>query len=93
MTIQQKVGDWHRSIYPICTNEKIARKYWEEALELRMAIADNTDWQEEAADVVIVLMSLCDRNGVDLMAEVSKKLEVVRNRGLSQRQRDLERGV
>ena len=93
MNIQTQIGQWHRNLYPICPNERLAKKYWEESLECRLALADGADWPQEAADVVIVLMSLCDRNNVDLMAEVARKFEIVKARGSSQIQRDLERGV
>jgi len=94
VNIQTAIGQWHLETFgPHCTNERILRKFNEERLELELAVQDGTNWPQEAADVVIVLMSLCDRNGIDLMAEVAKKFEIVKTRGSSQVQRDLERGV
>jgi NTP pyrophosphatase (non-canonical NTP hydrolase) len=81
VNIQQQITDWHLATFgPHCTNERIERKLVEEVIECRLALSDGADWPQEAADVVIVLYSLCGRNGVDLDAEVRRKFEQVKAR-------------
>ena len=93
MNLQELITQWHLDTFgPLCTNERILRKFNEERRELEIAVADGADWPQEAADVVICLMTLCGRNGVDLMAEVEKKAAIVMAR-TDQVQRDKQRGV
>ena len=94
MNIQEQITNWHLATFgPHCTNERIERKLVEEVMECRLALSDGADWPQEAADVVICLMALCGRNNVDLLAEVVKKFEVVKARGMSQVDRDRQRGI
>lgn len=93
MTIQQQITDWHLATFgPHCTNERILRKFNEERRELEIAVEDGADWPQEAADVVIVLYSLCGRNGVDLDAEVRRKFEQVKAR-IDQLERDARKNL
>lgn len=90
--VQSKIGAWHVETYGATSPDRIYGLYSkldEETAEL--LDADDRHAPEEAADCVIVLFALAHRMGFDLMEEVAKKFEIVRNR--DQRGRDIAKGL
>ena len=80
--LQKEIGDWHIETFgPGDMNKRLARKLLEESAEFMVARND-----EEAADVLIVLMAWAERNKKDLLEVVRAKFEVVRGR--DQKSRD-----
>lgn len=65
------------------TNFSVASRANQEMAELLMALAIDDHHPkavEEAADIVIVLFRLAEREGKDLMTEVTRKMAVNRRR-------------
>ena len=73
--LTRRVGEWHVKEFGECSNKRICRKLLEESAEF---MVDKTE--EEAADVLIMLMAWAHRNNVDLLQAARKKFEVVRHR-------------
>lgn len=80
--IQRKIGDWSRRTFPNSTVNSTMRHLWKEVAELDQAIdgKKNENICEEAADVFILLVQLCNRAGIDLEASVREKHEENLNR-------------
>jgi phosphoribosyl-ATP pyrophosphohydrolase len=79
--LQNEVGEWHRKTfgYDARIKSKIAEKLLEESAELRRAEADclgHYNEAEEAADVAIVLLAYCDREGIDLDGAIRAKMAI-----------------
>lgn len=84
--IGERIGKWHLETFGACSNKRIARKLLEECAEFMVAQSypgtpqANQHRAEEAADVLMVLIAWAHRNQVDLLAEVEKKFNIVKNR-------------
>lgn len=91
LTLQERVGLWHRQRFPEAEMEHVALKTAEEAGEVAKAVngvvrknasrsAEIHHVAEEAADVVITLMALLDRyTQYDLLTCVREKLSILRD--------------
>jgi Zn finger protein HypA/HybF involved in hydrogenase expression len=94
--VQQQMGDNLKRWYPFDSRrslaEKCERKVTEEHNEWKCQ-----DWSrdfegEECADIVIALCGYCSQAGIDLQAEIEKKLAIVSARK-DQAERDKARGI
>ena len=88
--LQARVAKWHRKTFGSTTADLLRRmgqKFDEEVDEYR----EHLDLKE-AADVILVLMTIADRAGVDLQALVEEKLAIIEQR-TDQIERDAERGI
>lgn len=81
---QKTISQWANDTFgPASSNARVGARANEEMAELMRALtADDNHPKaaEEMADVVIVLKRLAERMGVDLDAEVDRKMEVNRQR-------------
>jgi hypothetical protein len=75
-TIFVEVGEWGAETFPASTDQAKLAHLAKEFDELRAAPSSG----EEMADMVMILSHLAYAHGVDLMAEIGKKLEVCRAR-------------
>ena len=84
METQKSLSDWAETTFgPVSTNIRVATRANEEMSELLRALAvDDMHPKagEEIADVVIVLSRLCTELGVDIQAEIDRKMEINRAR-------------
>ena len=78
--LAHEIEAWHRRTFPVVSNEIIADKLHEEVRELQGCIEAGTPLNEEIADVLIVLVALARRNGVDPVFEAKEKMETNRQR-------------
>lgn len=83
-SIQSLIGSWNRATFPNADTAAFLDKIYEEAHELEQS-CNTATMSEEMADVAIVLMSWADREGVDLEAEILKKMRVNQVRAMSGR--------
>lgn len=79
-----EIGDWHKDTFPSATLADCVEKLKEEAQELEDAIGTPT-WEEELADVALVVFAIADRYGVDLQHEMERKFEINKQRGIDGR--------
>lgn len=79
--LQKEIGEWHWDTFGPCSNKRIARKLLEESAEL---MVKPDDWSEYG-DVLMCLMALAYRNGIDLAKVVSSKFEIVKTRDNKER--------
>lgn len=81
---QQTISEWAEATFGACgSNMRVAVRAQEELTELLRALSvddDHPKAAEEVADVVIVLQRLATRLGIDLWAEVERKMLVNRGR-------------
>jgi NTP pyrophosphatase (non-canonical NTP hydrolase) len=81
---QKSISTWTKEIFGEATsNARVAARANEEMAELLRALTSDDNHQnavEEAADVVIILYRLADRMGIDLHAEIDRKMQVNRKR-------------
>lgn len=75
-TIFVEVGEWGAETFPVSTDHAKLKHLEKELAELKAAPASG----EEMADMVMILSHLAYAHGIDLMAEIGKKLEVCRAR-------------
>jgi len=81
MSIEQEIKDWHIATFPNANNKAILDKAFEEMREFTAeAVHGYDDMYEEAADVVIVLIALFERNNRHLLEYVHHKMEVNKKR-------------
>lgn len=95
--IQRQVAEWHKSVWPECTNEQLIEKAKDEFQEWLDDPSDIT----EIADVILVLMAYAGRNRdddnplkTDIQCAMSVKFD--RNRKLTRAEwdaRDAARGI
>ena len=81
--VQRQVIEWATSAFPTRDINTIIRKLClNEAPELTIELANMNvgGIARESADVMILLMDLCDQLGIDLLAEVMDKLRVNQQR-------------
>jgi NTP pyrophosphatase (non-canonical NTP hydrolase) len=82
--LQNEVGEWHRKTFKDAPDmeDRILAKLSEEECELSRAwvLGLDAELADEAADVAIVLLAFCARMGIDLEAEIQRKMLVNRNR-------------
>ena len=57
-----------------------AQKIWDEAVELDEAWKSREHYSEELADVIIMSMSIAGKLGIDIDAEIRRKMEINRGR-------------
>jgi NTP pyrophosphatase (non-canonical NTP hydrolase) len=74
---QKMIGDWSRKTFPASTVDSTMRHLWKEIKELDDAVdkGDAQGTSEEAADLFILLIQLCNRAGISLEAAVRMKHE------------------
>jgi len=81
---QQTICAWTEATFgSASSNARVAARANEEMAELLRALtADDNHPKavEEAADVVIILYRLADRMGIDLHAEIDRKMAINRKR-------------
>ena len=81
---QETVSRWSEETFgEVGTNIRVAARANEEMAELLRALSQDDNHSrasEEMADVVIVLYRLATRMGVDLHAEIDRKMAVNRTR-------------
>jgi|SRR6267142_840607 len=81
---QQTVSQWAEQTFgSVGSNASVAARVNKEMAELIMELArdDNSPKMgDEIADVVICLMRLADRNGIDMLEEVDRKMKINRSR-------------
>jgi NTP pyrophosphatase (non-canonical NTP hydrolase) len=81
---QYSISDWADATFgPSGSNARVAARANEEMAELLRALtADDKHPKasEEVADIVIILYRLATRLGIDLMAEIDRKMSVNRAR-------------
>ncbi len=79
---QRTISSWAENTFgPSNGNVRVAIRANEEMSELLRAVAmQDTKAAEEIADVFIVLYRLASRLGVDVHAEIDKKMEINRGR-------------
>lgn len=91
--ICKSIGEWHRHIFgeydPSDHVRAIAQKAEEESRELYASPTDPM----EAADLIICGLAALDRMGYFPSEMVREKLEILKGRGVSQLERDQERGI
>ena len=85
---QKTISDWAVATFGDAgSNSRVATRANEEMAELlsKLSIDDNDRRAaEECADVVIVLYRLCERLGMDLLAEIDRKMTINRARTWAQ---------
>ena len=75
--IEKLVTDWHLETFPNATNKAILDKAYEEIREFQAESIHGYDGMfNEAADIAIVLIALCSRNGKSLSDLISHKMEI-----------------
>jgi NTP pyrophosphatase (non-canonical NTP hydrolase) len=83
MTLQKEVFSWAEEQFGVNSELKIAIRGNKEMAELVSTISNGMGKKsvgEECADVAFFLIQICEKNGFDLMEEVSKKLVINRKR-------------
>ena len=95
-SLAAEVGRWHREIFgsydPVHHVQAIGQKAAEEARELHDA--DTYDKMRlEVADLLICGLAAADRLEMDAESAVKEKLAILIERGLTQLQRDKDRGI
>lgn len=83
MTLQKQVLGWAEEQFGVNPELKIAIRGNKEMAELVSTISNGMGKKsigEECADVAFFLIQICEKNGFDLMEEVSKKLVINRKR-------------
>ena len=84
METQKTVSQWSEDTFgEVGSNIRVAARANEEMAELLRALSQNDNHPmagEEVADVVIVLYRLATRMGIDLHAEIDRKMAVNRTR-------------
>tara|TARA_R110000851_G_scaffold16046_3_gene52554 strand:+ start:4645 stop:4947 length:303 start_codon:yes stop_codon:yes gene_type:complete len=82
-TLQQEVLYWAEGQFGKSPELSIAIRGNKEMAELVSTISNGMGKKEigeECADVAFFLLQICEKNGFDLMTEVSKKLVINRDR-------------
>ena len=81
---QKSMSDWAQDTFgPVGSNVRVAARANEEMAELLRALSSDDlhpKAAEEIADVVIILNRLATRLGVDLAAEIDRKMKINRAR-------------
>lgn len=81
---QQTISNWANETFgPAGSNARVAARANEELAELLRALTTDDDHPkaaEEVADTVIVLYRLAARLGIDLHAEIDRKMAINRTR-------------
>lgn len=83
MSLQKEVLDWAEGEFGVNPELKIAIRGNKEMAELVSTISNGgtkKSMGEECADVAFFLIQICEKNGFDLMDEVTKKLVINRKR-------------
>jgi NTP pyrophosphatase (non-canonical NTP hydrolase) len=80
--LQRDVGEWAKATFPNATEATILAHLYEELGELKRAAFDGSPSEvgEEAADVFLILLHLCERQGVLLEDAAARKFAVCRSR-------------
>jgi NTP pyrophosphatase (non-canonical NTP hydrolase) len=79
--LQRATGDWAAMAFPEATDASILAHLQEELGELTRAVHEGEgDPAEEAADLLLILLHLCHRRGIDLSAAAARKFAVCRSR-------------
>ena len=91
--LQERIKVWHRNKFHDATLERIGLKLGEESGEVQQAIdriiyakspVESERWltnlTDEIGDVVIVLLALCAKGGIDFEETVRHRAEEVMNR-------------
>jgi NTP pyrophosphatase (non-canonical NTP hydrolase) len=81
---QQSISEWAEQTFgPAGSNARVAARANEEMAELLRALTvqdDAKDGAAEVADIFIVLYRLATRMGVDIHAEIDRKMKINRQR-------------
>lgn len=81
---QQSVSAWADAVFgAVGSNARVAARANEEMAELMRALTSDDSHEkaaEEVADIVIILYRLASRLGVDLHAEIDRKMAINRTR-------------
>lgn len=81
---QHTISAWTEATFGAASsNARVAARANEEMAELLRALTSDDNHEkaiEEAADVVIILYRLAHRMGVDLHAEIDRKMQINRKR-------------
>ena len=83
METQKTIADWAETTFGVADDPgSLVRRANVELQELLEAVenADTPEIGKEAADVVILLMRLCELNGLDLKEEIDSKMTINRAR-------------
>jgi len=84
METQKTISEWIVSTFGDAgSNASVIARANREMSELLQAVTINDnhpELAEEAADITIILMRLCERVGADLLTEIDRKMQVNRNR-------------
>lgn len=81
--LQQEIVSWANQVFPSSNRHTVTMKLITEELpELILALAqeNNHKIKDEMADVMILFMDLSCRLGIDVLAEVAKKMEINKKR-------------
>jgi NTP pyrophosphatase (non-canonical NTP hydrolase) len=75
--MQGKIGAWSRETFPLSSPNSTMRHLWSEMAELDKAVErkSSPEVSEEAADIFILLVQLCNLMQIDLGASVILKHE------------------
>jgi len=84
MENQRTISEWAEQTFgSVGSNSSVAARVNKEMAELIMELAKDDDspkMGEEIADVIICIMRLADRNGINMLEEVDKKMIINRAR-------------
>jgi NTP pyrophosphatase (non-canonical NTP hydrolase) len=74
-SLQEEVDAWASEVFPERSVDTIRKKLIQEAMELVLALAIEhwDDIEDEVADVQILVLDLCKKRGIDLLAVTRRK--------------------
>jgi len=67
-TLEQRIVEWHkaRNLIEGSSDHQQFEKLLEEVEELRLNIMNSQDISDDVGDIIVVLINLCERNGLSL---------------------------